>query len=99
MDTIRVSVPWSYWHDAIWNRELHLTGIDPAHTKIGQALESSGWGSKRIVVDLTQDDIQELIEHCSFYSQGHYDADFERPFKYFGNKLKEKLTTIRKDAA
>jgi len=95
MTTIRVSVPESYWDDAIWNRELHHHDFLPAHQKIGKALEANGWKRKRLVIDLTEQDIKELIEECSHYSQGHYDADLEQPYKYFGGKLKEKLATLK----
>jgi predicted N-acyltransferase len=98
MTTIRVSVPESYWDDAIQNRELHQHDFLPAHQKIGKALEANGWKRKRLVIDLTEEDILELIEECSLYSQGHYDADLEQSFKYFGGKLKEKLTMIRKES-
>lgn len=105
---LRISVPESYWRDSIANRELHLTGIDPAHSKIARELLAQGfmveddpanWETNkptrkgRLVIDLTVEDITELIEHCSLYSQGHYDADMEKPYKYFGSKLKEKLAT------
>ncbi len=106
---IRVSVPQSYWTDAIAERELHLTGVDPAHAKIARELLAQGfmveddpanWETNkptrkgRLVIDLSVEDITELIEHCSLYSQGHYDADLEKPYKYFGSKLKEKLATV-----
>jgi len=108
-EAIKVSVPESYWSDAIENREMHLHPCYPAHVKIGNALLAKGfmveedlanWETNkptrkgRLVIDLTEDEIQELIEECSLWSQGHYDADIERPFKYFGSKLKEKLATL-----
>lgn len=95
MNTIKVSIPESFWDDAIWNRELHQHDFLPAHQKIGKALEAIGWKRKRLVIDLTEDEILELIEECSYYSQGHYDSDLERPYKYFGSKLKEKLATLK----
>ena len=109
-EAIKVSVPESYWSDTIQNRELHLNEFLPAHAKIGNALLAKGFMVKedpanwetnkptrrgRLVIELTQADIEELIQECSFYSQGHYDAAFEKPFKYFGSKLKEKLATLK----
>jgi hypothetical protein len=71
MTTIRVSVPESYWDDAIQNRELHQHDFLPAHQKIGKALEANGWKRKRLVIDLTEEDILELIEECSLYSNDY----------------------------
>lgn len=108
MNTIRVSVPESYWSDAIEYRQMHLEPCYPAHVKIGKMLlaksfmvedDPANWETNkatrrgRLVIDLTEAEIQELIDECSLWSQSHYDADLERPFKYFGSKLKEKLQT------
>lgn len=113
MTTIRVSVPESYWRDAIANREMHLEPCYPAHVKIGNMLLAKGfmveedpanWETNkptrkgRLVIDLTEAEIQELIDECSLWSQGHYDAEVEQPFKYFGGKLKEKLAMMRKES-
>jgi hypothetical protein len=109
-EAIKVSVPESYWSDAIQNRAMHLDESLPAHAKIGNELLARGFIVKddpanwetnlptrkgRLVIELTLSDIEELIQECSYYSQGYYDADMEKPFKYFGNKLKEKLAALK----
>ena len=101
MNTIKISIPFSYWDDVLSSRALGESWPDTVFAKmdaeVDKAREERRLGKKmNFYMNLTADELQDIIEECEgTLMNWDWDAYLLAPYRYMKKQAEKKLQELQ----
>jgi hypothetical protein len=97
--TIKVSIPYSFYDDVLYDRELGVSWPDSVFGKmqaeLDKALENRSLGRKKnFYILLTAEDLQDIIDLCEQDLENDWSSDLFPPYRYMLKQAKKKLAEL-----
>ena len=102
MNTIKISIPFSYYDDVCCSRALGESWPDTVFAKIDaefdKAREEKRLGKKwNFYMELTADELQDIIEECKgTLTMMDWEASLLVPYRYMKKQAEKKLQELQK---
>jgi len=101
MNTIKISIPFSYYDDVLNYRGLGESWPDTVFVKM-ELERDKAWQERRLgkkknfYMDLTADELQEIVEECegTLEMMISWDAEMLVPYRYMLKQAKKKLAEL-----
>jgi len=101
MDTIKISIPFSYYDDVLNSRGLGESWPDTVFPKM-ELERDKAWQERRLgkkknfYMDLTANELQDIIEECKgTLLNWYWDSDLLVPYRYMKKQAEKKLQELQ----